>query len=100
MLKHCCPNSYEVKTSSNFVSLFTGSHVDILNLVFDSPESFCNDEANSVPASDALSSPSYDQVPCSVFCDCLGPEFAVQADCSNRSLTVVPNDLNHATVKL
>ncbi|GIY00406.1 uncharacterized protein CDAR_524581 [Caerostris darwini] len=51
-------------------------------------------------SSDALSSPSYDQVPCSVFCDCLGPEFAVQADCSNRTLTVVPNDLNHATVKL
>ncbi|GFS53610.1 uncharacterized protein NPIL_525541 [Nephila pilipes] len=46
------------------------------------------------------SSPSYDQVPCSVFCDCLGPEFAVQADCSNRTLTAVPADLSPGTVKL
>ncbi|GFR10544.1 uncharacterized protein TNCT_70281 [Trichonephila clavata] len=46
------------------------------------------------------SSTSYDQVPCSVFCDCLGPEFAVQADCSNRTLTTVPADLSHGTVKL
>ncbi|GBL89865.1 hypothetical protein AVEN_179633-1 [Araneus ventricosus] len=49
---------------------------------------------------DDLSSPSYDQVPCSVFCECVGPEFAVQADCSNRTLTSVPSDLSPATAKL
>lgn len=41
-----------------------------------------------------------DETLCSVSCDCLGPEYAIQADCSNRTLTAVPTDLKPGTVKL
>ncbi|CAL1299590.1 unnamed protein product [Larinioides sclopetarius] len=62
--------------------------------------SVCSITMCSEFGTDDLSSPSYDQVPCSVFCECVGPEFAVQADCSNRTLTSVPSDLSPATAKL
>ncbi|KAG8193838.1 hypothetical protein JTE90_029570 [Oedothorax gibbosus] len=50
----------------------------------------CANEVSSTP----------EPVPCSISCDCIGPEFAIQADCSNRTLTSVPSDLTIGTVKL